>query len=88
MGGDLKIVWPESDIGMVTVPCPCGNVTEIFNQNATRFCLGDFDERAEWRDENISSCNFSVTAPELCRTAALLLVSLTSCITIIIQCLP
>ena len=67
LGGDLEIVWPESDIGMVTVPCPCGSVTGSINQNATRFCFGNFDERAEWRIANVSSCNFSATALELCQ---------------------
>ena len=62
----LTIRWPESDIGMVTVPCPCGNVAGIINQNATRFCFGNFDERAEWGIANVSSCNFSQIALDLC----------------------
>jgi len=61
-----EIEWPESDIGMVTVPCPCGNVAGIINQNATRFCFGNFDERAEWGIANVSSCNFNEIALDLC----------------------
>ena len=61
-----QIKWPESDIGMVNIPCPCGTLSNI-SLTATRFCFGNFDERAEWGDANISSCNFSGTALELCR---------------------
>jgi len=63
---NLTIRWPETDIGMVTVPCPCGNVAGIINHNATRFCFGNFDERAEWGIADVSSCNFSQTALMLC----------------------
>jgi len=60
-----EINWPESDIGMVNMLCPCGTVN--ISLTATRFCFGNFDERAEWGDANTSSCNFSGTALELCR---------------------
>ena len=66
MSGGL-VQWPESDIGRVNIPCPCGTVAGIINQNATRFCFGNFDERAEWGVADVSSCNFSETALELCR---------------------
>jgi len=67
LSGGLEIEWPESDIGMVNIQCPCGTVTGSINQNATRFCFGNFDEKAEWGFANISSCNFSETALELCQ---------------------
>ena len=67
MGGGRDVQWPESDIGRVNMPCPCGSVSRIINQNATRFCFGNFDEKAEWGVADVSSCNFSETALELCR---------------------
>jgi len=64
---NLTIRWPETDIGMVTVPCPCGNVAGIINQNARkirnyRFGIFNFDAELEW-------CKFRALT-EYCKQSA------------------
>lgn len=53
--GRLSVLWKESDIGIQTALCPCGNVSELLNLTITRMCRGDII--AEWEPPNNTACN-------------------------------
>ena len=52
--GSLNALWPESDIGPQSMPCPCGSI--IPNQRTYRECRGDFITQAEWEESNFMEC--------------------------------
>ena len=66
----ISISWPESNIGVVMVPCPCGGVGEDISRNATRECRGDYTSRAVWQPPDVTSCSFTSVAVMLCGVAA------------------
>ncbi len=54
--GSTEVTWEESDIGVVTTRCPCGNLSDMLNINITRRCKGYFTSQATWDDPMQSSC--------------------------------
>ena len=65
----IIIMWPETNIGEhAVVDCPCGNMTsQKGNLIGTRYCGGDFTLGSQWRNPNVTSCNFSDLAREICQ---------------------
>ena len=55
--GCPNAIWPESNIGPQSIPCPCGNI--VTNQRAYRECRGDFITQALWRSgpSNFTECD-------------------------------
>ncbi|XP_019864466.1 PREDICTED: uncharacterized protein LOC109593811 [Amphimedon queenslandica] len=67
---NVTITWNETELGSdVQVHCPCGNgnASMEFNLTATRTCQGNFKDGAMWKEPNVSSCNISDFAREICR---------------------
>ena len=63
----LKIVWPETNIGVLAVAdCPCGSNGSSGLQ-ATHYCGGDFNNGASWMKLDVIKCNFSDLARKICR---------------------
>ena len=60
--------WPETDLGFVAmVSCICGNIdTAEISRLAVRECAGSFAEGAAWNEPDISQCQFSDAAVQLC----------------------
>lgn len=54
--GSLVVTWPKSPVGTVNVPCPCGNLTRILPFTASRMCVLDDFNQAQWLFPNISQC--------------------------------
>lgn len=54
----VEAFWPESDIGVHRMPCPCGNLIDAASPFlvATRECQGDFATQATWKEPDVSSC--------------------------------
>ena len=48
--GTVNVFWEESDIGLVSMRCPCGNLSKMLGINITRTCRGDFFSQATWDD--------------------------------------
>ena len=66
----LKFVieWPETNIGgLVVDSCPCGDILLEGQLQATRYCGGDFTNGALWDTADVSRCNFSDLAREICQ---------------------
>ena len=67
---NVTITWNEIELGSdIQVHCPCGNgnASMEFNLMATRTCQGNFKDGAMWKEPNVSSCNISDFAREICR---------------------
>ena len=67
---NLLIKWPETNIGgLAVVNCPCGSETnneEQLQLQATRYCGGNFTNGALWDAPDVTQCNFSDLAREIC----------------------
>ena len=53
--GTVDIFWEESNIGVVTMRCPCGNLSAMLDIS-TRTCTGNFINQATWEDPIDSPC--------------------------------
>ena len=70
---ELAVLWPETDLGRVSmVACPCGSVSSIVGVSlrATRYCGGNFVSGAQWEEPDVSPCDFSDTARQICQLAS------------------
>ena len=66
-GLDIILQWPETAIGQtVTLECPCANVSLGIQNNATRYCGGDFDTGGMWSSPEQDACNLTEIARTLC----------------------
>lgn len=56
--GSLTAQWPSSPVGLATLPCPCGNISDTLFTTTTRLCLQDSSttNKPQWRLANVSQC--------------------------------
>ena len=48
--------WPDQPVGSTaSIPCPCGNTTQLLAARANRECRPGFNQ-AEWQPEDVSQC--------------------------------
>lgn len=53
-GISLPALWPESNIGPITIPCPCGKIPT--GREILRQCRGDYINQAAWEARNDTAC--------------------------------
>jgi hypothetical protein len=71
---NVEIEWKETNIGEYeTVECPCGEGVDLGGGAlfARIFCGGSFESGSKWEMEDVTACNFSNRAREICKLANL-----------------
>ena len=69
--GDSKLTiileWPETNIGVIAeADCECGTLGHHLKLKATRYCGGSFTDGALWDIPDVTQCNFSDLARDIC----------------------
>ena len=62
-----NISWNEAQIlQLVSLPCPCRNLTLQYHTMITRRCGGSYSHGAVWEEVDSSNCGFTNSTLRLC----------------------